>query len=89
MTRVDIPPPPPTSPILIAGAGIGGLAATLACSRAQPHRTIQVWERAPELTEVGAGIQLGPNATRILQRWGLEPALRKVANALHLFAAPR
>lgn len=70
---------PNPSPILIAGAGIGGLAATLACSRAQPSRTIQVWERAPELTEVGAGIQLGPNATRILQRWGLEAALRKVA----------
>jgi salicylate hydroxylase len=70
---------PNPSPILIAGAGIGGLAAALACSRAQPNRTIQVWERAPELTEVGAGIQLGPNATRILQSWGLESALRDVA----------
>jgi salicylate hydroxylase len=62
---------------LIAGAGMGGLAAALACSRAgwEPR----IYEQAPELGEAGAGIQLGPNATRILAAWGLQPALSRVA----------
>ena len=62
---------------LIAGAGMGGLAAALACSRAgwEPR----IYEQAPELGEAGAGIQLGPNATRILSAWGLQPALSRVA----------
>jgi len=44
--------------ILIAGGGIGGLAAALACSRA--GWSVQLLERANEFGEVGAGIQLGP-----------------------------
>ena len=63
--------------ILIAGAGIGGLAAALACSRAG-HR-VQVFEKSAELAEVGAGIQLGPNVTRILHHWGLAAVLKGVA----------
>lgn len=63
--------------LLIAGGGMGGLAAALACSRVgwQPR----IFEQAKQFSEVGAGIQLGPNATRILARWGLARALSDVA----------
>lgn len=63
--------------VLITGAGIGGLAAALACSRA--GRRVQVFERAPAFSEVGAGIQLGPNVVKVLQAWGLDTALAQVA----------
>ncbi len=64
--------------ILVAGAGIGGLAAALACSRA--GHQVQVFEKSAALAEVGAGIQLGPNVTRILHHWGLASALQDVAS---------
>jgi salicylate hydroxylase len=64
--------------VLIAGGGIGGLAAALACSSAGWQ--VQVVEQAVAFEPIGAGIQLGPNATRILQRWGLGPALSAVAS---------
>ena len=63
--------------VLIAGGGIGGLAAALACHRA--GAAVQVVERAPVFGEVGAGIQIGPNVTRILHAWGLVEALAQVA----------
>lgn len=63
--------------VLIAGAGIGGLAAALACRRAAA--AVRVFERAPAVSEVGAGIQIGPNVTRILHAWGLAEALAQVA----------
>ncbi len=63
--------------ILVAGGGIGALACAVAASRAGCE--LRVFERAAEFTEVGAGIQLGPNATRVLQGWGLGPALAAVA----------
>ena len=63
--------------VLIAGGGIGGLAAALACAR--QHLPVQLIERAPDFSEVGAGIQMGPNVTRILQAWGLGDALAQVA----------
>jgi len=63
--------------VVIAGGGIGGLAAALAC--AQRGVPVQLLERAPQLSEVGAGIQIGPNVTRILQAWGLGAALAQVA----------
>ncbi|MFZ4473369.1 MAG: FAD-dependent oxidoreductase, partial [Limnohabitans sp.] len=50
--------------VLIAGGGIAGIATGLALARTDA--SVQILERAPELTEVGAGIQLGPNVTRIL-----------------------
>lgn len=62
---------------LIAGGGIGGLAAALALSRAGWRS--QVFEQASAFSEVGAGIQLGPNVTRQLHAWGLTPALERVA----------
>jgi salicylate hydroxylase len=62
--------------VLIAGGGIGGLAAALAC--AQRGVPVQLLERAAQLSEVGAGIQIGPNVTRILQARGLGAALAQV-----------
>src|SRR5690606_2460738 len=59
--------------VLIAGGGIGGLACALALARAgQP---VQVLEQSSSLAEVGAGIQLGPNAVRVLDDWGLSERL--------------
>ena len=63
--------------VLIAGGGIGGLAAALACAR--QGLPVQLLERAAQLSEVGAGIQIGPNVTRILQAWGLGNALAQAA----------
>ena len=63
--------------VLIAGGGIGGLAAGLACSHA--GWKVRVFERAGEFGEVGAGIQTGPNVVRVLQGFGLEAALERVA----------
>ena len=63
--------------VVIAGGGIGGLAAALAC--AQQGVAVQLIERATQFSEVGAGIQIGPNVTRILQAWGLEDGLNRVA----------
>ena len=66
-----------TDKVLIAGGGIGGLACAVSLARAGV--AVQVFERAPELTEVGAGVQLGPNVTRIVQAWGLMPDVQAVA----------
>ena len=57
------------APAIVVGGGIGGLSAAIAMRRAGVQA--EVYERAPELREVGAGISLWPNATRQLRRWGL------------------
>jgi len=62
---------------LIAGGGIGGLAAALAAARA--GWGVRLYERAPVFCEVGAGIQLGPNVVKLLQGWGLADGLARVA----------
>jgi salicylate hydroxylase len=62
--------------IAVAGAGIGGLAAALALAR--KGHAITLVERRPGFSEVGAGLQLSPNASRILTDLGLGPALRRV-----------
>ncbi|MEL7465531.1 MAG: FAD-dependent monooxygenase [Pseudomonadota bacterium] len=54
---------------IVVGAGIGGLAAALALLRRD--WTVEVLERAPELTEVGAGIQVSPNGMKALTALGL------------------
>ena len=61
--------------MLIVGGGIGGLAAALAC--AQKGAKPLLVERATQFSEVGAGIQMGPNVTRTLFSWGLEKALNE------------
>lgn len=65
--------------LLIAGGGIGGLAAALSAARAGWQA--QVLEQATGFSEVGAGVQLGPNATRVLQALGVLDALREAACA--------
>jgi salicylate hydroxylase len=62
--------------VLIAGGGIGGLSAALACARGGLR--VSLFERAEVFSEVGAGIQLGPNAMRVLFGWGLESELMQV-----------
>jgi salicylate hydroxylase len=59
--------------IAIIGGGIGGLSAALHLLRA--GLDVHVYEQAPAITEIGAGIQISPNASRLLIRLGLRPAL--------------
>ena len=59
--------------IIVAGAGIGGLTASLAL--AQKGFRVVVLEKAERLEEAGAGLQLSPNASRILVELGIEPRL--------------
>jgi salicylate hydroxylase len=63
--------------VVIAGGGIGGLTTALALL----HHGIEpiVLERAPQLTEVGAGVQIAANGTIVLRELGLEPAVARVA----------
>jgi salicylate hydroxylase len=65
--------------IIIAGAGIGGLTAALTLTRAG-YRAV-VLEQAARLEEAGAGIQLSPNATRVLSDLGLADKLRPLVVA--------
>jgi 3-hydroxybenzoate 6-monooxygenase len=60
-------------PILIAGGGIGGLAAGYAL--ANKGFPVRILEQAPEFREIGAGIQLGPNIFRALDKLGLKDAV--------------
>jgi salicylate hydroxylase len=64
---------------LIAGAGIGGLAAALALSRA--NFEVALLERAAAPEEFGAGLQLTPNATRVLAELGVLDPVREAATA--------
>jgi len=70
---------PSSRPVLIAGAGIGGLTAALAL--AQRGFPVAVFEQAERLTEIGAGIQLSPNAARVLIALGLRERLARRAVA--------
>jgi len=62
--------------IAIVGAGIGGLTAALALLRRGID--VEIYEQAPELRELGAGVQISPNGTRVLHALGLKAALEKV-----------
>src|SRR5438067_5071857 len=62
--------------IAIIGAGIGGLTAALALRQA--GFAVDLYEQAPELTHIGGGINMGPNAVRVLRRLGLGPGLDRV-----------
>jgi len=64
-------------PLVVAGAGIGGLAAALCLARA--GKRVALLEKAPKIEEVGAGLQIAPNAGRILEGLGLSSALDRAA----------
>jgi len=66
MTRVEI-----------IGGGIGGLLAARALSRRDVE--VAIYESAPELREIGAGVALGPNAMKVLRSLGLEDDVRAIA----------
>ncbi len=66
-----------TRPVLIAGGGIGGLATALALTR--QGFTVKVLEQAPEIGEIGAGIQLGPNAFHAFDALGVGEKTRSRA----------
>jgi 2-polyprenyl-6-methoxyphenol hydroxylase-like FAD-dependent oxidoreductase len=59
--------------IAIVGAGIGGLAAASLLTRA--GHTVNVYEQAPRFARVGAGIQMAPNAVKVLRALGIEQQL--------------
>jgi len=71
--------------IIIVGGGIGGLAAALACGQAGARP--QVLERAATFSEVGAGIQMGPNVTRTLHAWDLAEDLKEIGFTPHRLEA--
>jgi 2-polyprenyl-6-methoxyphenol hydroxylase-like FAD-dependent oxidoreductase len=62
------------APVLVAGGGIGGLAAALALARR--GFSVRVLEQSQELGEIGAGIQLGPNAFAAFDALGVGPSAR-------------
>ncbi|MBW8868715.1 MAG: FAD-dependent monooxygenase, partial [Acidobacteria bacterium] len=63
--------------VLIAGGGIGGMAAALALLR---HGIdVEVYEQAKELREVGAGVQLAANGTRVLYALGVGEELKALS----------
>ncbi|KAL2818409.1 FAD binding domain protein [Aspergillus cavernicola] len=59
--------------IIIVGAGLSGLATAISC--AQTGHTVEVIEQAQELAEVGAGLQVTPNASRLFKHWGLPDSI--------------
>jgi salicylate hydroxylase len=67
---------PAPDKVIVIGAGIGGLAAAL--SLLKRGLDVEVHEQASELKEVGAGIQISSNGTRVLYALGLEDALKRV-----------
>ena len=69
--------------VLVVGGGMAGLAGALALRENGANVTLV--ERAPEFGEVGAGLQMAPNASRVLKRWGLlEKALEIGVQPKHL-----
>ncbi len=64
-------------PVLVAGGGIGGIAAALALVR-QGFR-VQVFEQSPEIGEIGAGVQLGPNGFHAFDALGVGETTRQLA----------
>jgi len=65
--------------VIVAGAGVAGLCAALAFARR--GFSVDIFERSKKLEEVGAGLQLSPNATRILGSLGVLETLRPLAVA--------
>ena len=66
--------------VIVIGGGIGGMTAALALERKGIH--VEVFERAPRLTEVGAGVSLWPNALKGLHQLGMRAALDSMSVAV-------
>ena len=64
--------------VAIVGGGIGGLTAALALLR--EGIDVDVYEQAPELKDVGAGVQISSNGTRVLHALGLGDAITRVSS---------
>lgn len=64
--------------VAVVGGGVGGFAAALALTRR--GAAVTLWERAPELGEVGAGLQIGPNGVAVLEALGVSERLRARAS---------
>ena len=62
--------------VLLAGGGIGGLSAAVALL--QRGIDVEVYEQAPELKEVGAGIQISPNGNKVLDALGVFQRLKEL-----------
>lgn len=62
--------------VVIAGGGIGGLTAALCFQRLGWH--VEVYEKSPALSEVGAGIQIPPNAMKVFAELGIDRALMQI-----------
>ncbi|CAI7662629.1 unnamed protein product [Penicillium pancosmium] len=65
--------------ITVIGAGMAGLSSAIALSDINPDHQITVLESNSSLSELGAGLQLFANSTRVLHKWGLTPSMEKVA----------
>jgi 2-polyprenyl-6-methoxyphenol hydroxylase-like FAD-dependent oxidoreductase len=73
----------PAQDVLVIGGGMAGLAGALALR--ENGAAVTLVENAPEFGEVGAGLQMAPNASRVLKRWGLlEKALEIGVQPKHL-----
>ncbi|PGH13603.1 hypothetical protein AJ79_03596 [Helicocarpus griseus UAMH5409] len=75
--------------VIVVGAGLGGLAASISLKLGLPTHDVLVVESATELAEVGAGLQLTPNATRLLVNWGLKDSLESLASSPEEFLVRR
>jgi len=73
--------------IVIVGAGLAGLAAAISCAFAD-HK-VTVLEGAKQLTEIGAGLQITPNASRLFQAWGIATDVEALAAEPTLLAVHR
>lgn len=71
--------------IIVVGAGIGGLSAAIALCQ-KGHR-VRVFERNQGLSEFGAGLQIAPNAVRLLYAWGLQEEFKKLVFEPHMSVA--
>lgn len=71
--------------VVIVGAGIAGLTAGFALRRAGHH--VRIYERSGMNNEVGAAINVPPNAARLLLAWGLDPAMERFVTAQSILIA--
>jgi salicylate hydroxylase len=65
----------PPLKVAIVGCGLGGLSCAISCRRGELN--VQILEKAAKILPVGAGIQIPPNATRVLQQYGLADAMEE------------